>query len=283
MSACARVAELLVQLVVQRRRELVGLDEAAPALAAHPVGDGRHGAHGRGAPAPRVAALGGGFPTCAIEPVGDRLELVLQRGEPFAGGAASSASSAAADGLELEQDPLGLGVEGRQRGLHPALHREVLGERGDELAPCPGPGRRGPRRAAARSARAACRRAPRAAAARARRRARARASRRAASRGELRPARRRGSRARSGARRRAAATAATPPAAASAAAPERGAALVALAPGPWPARGRSRRRTRSRDAPAAARRGAPRACARRCRAGTAPRPVSVKKSTQPSE
>ena len=224
----ARVAELLDQLVVQRRRELVRLDEAAPPLAAHPVRDRWHGGMVAGASGPRIPTLGGGFPTCATA---IRSASVSS--------SSCSAASALAGGRRRRPAarPRTVSSSSRIRSVSASKAASAacirrctarwLRERGDELGLARVAGPRGPRPGGARCAPAASRPAPRAAAARARRRARARpAARRPARRPPGR--RRRGCRARSGGRPRAARSAAIRRAAASAAAPSSAPLLVAL-------------------------------------------------------
>ena len=131
MSASRALAELVAQLAVQRGRELVALDEAAPPGAAHPV-ERRHGTDGRAAPARQLATQGGGFPTSC-----GRAARRASRARPATRPSprrrrVGVGQHAAARGLELDDDPLDLGVVGRQRGPHPARHGELLRKRRDE-------------------------------------------------------------------------------------------------------------------------------------------------------
>ena len=169
----ARVAELVAQLAMQRGRELVGLDEAAPPGAAHSV-EHRHGADGRAAPAPQLATQGGGFPTSAqreplrrasrARPAARRATRRPRRSRPARARARSRARRRSAR-PRRRTPPARCASGGPRRAAGPAPRR---------AAPCPDRCPPAPPPAAARRAPAANRRAPRAAAARARPRAPAR-------------------------------------------------------------------------------------------------------------
>ena len=257
-----------MQLDLQRLRKLVRLDVAAPALPAHVV-DHSHGRDGRGDRGRRLHALGGVILTRHRHPVGERVELVLQRGQ-------------LAPARRRPRSAAGRARSRARAGSAPSRRRRPPARTASGAAP-PDAGRARRRACALPGSWPA----------------RTSASRRSICSGGVSASASRSSRARSAACSSLASSAAAcaaisglaaariprserrafsssslgrgPPAAARAAAPERRAVLEALrrllrqragdhgveAPG-------------AREPAAAARRGAPRACARRCRAGTAP-------------